>query len=209
MTDAGADVSLERARDLPLLWLDALRDVASRSAHDLKNVLNGVAVNLEVARSRSARGGDVATVAPFAATAAAEFERATTMVEAMLALCRPTQQPVDVAELLFRLGGLLGGPEGERVTLPPRLSGGRGVFTSAPSDGVAAVLARALLAATADDGTAMCEMRCERGILVHVRRTTGDVPPLDAELTAAVFPHGIRAVRTGPEMQIFFPSLAP
>jgi hypothetical protein len=46
-------------------------------AHDVRNALNGVAVNLEVARSRAARGADVAQVAPFLETAAQQLDSAT------------------------------------------------------------------------------------------------------------------------------------
>ena len=46
-------------------------------AHDVRNALNGVAVNLEVARSRAQRGVDVAGIAPFMETAAEQLELAT------------------------------------------------------------------------------------------------------------------------------------
>ena len=45
-------------------------------AHDVRNALNGVAVNLEVARSRAARGADVSQVAPFIETAAQQLDAA-------------------------------------------------------------------------------------------------------------------------------------
>jgi hypothetical protein len=43
-------------------------------AHDVRNALNGVAVNLEVARGRAGRGVDIADVAPFLETAAQQLE---------------------------------------------------------------------------------------------------------------------------------------
>lgn len=46
-------------------------------AHDVRNALNGVAVNLEVARSRARRGVDIAEVAPFIETAAQQLDVAT------------------------------------------------------------------------------------------------------------------------------------
>ena len=46
-------------------------------AHDVRNALNGVAVNLEVARSRAQRGVDTGDVAPFLETAAQQLELAT------------------------------------------------------------------------------------------------------------------------------------
>ena len=46
-------------------------------AHDVRNALNGVAVNLEVARSRAERGADVTQVAPFIETAVQQLDAAT------------------------------------------------------------------------------------------------------------------------------------
>jgi hypothetical protein len=45
--------------------------------HDVRNALNGVAVNLEVARSRAERGADVTQVAPFIETAVQQLDAAT------------------------------------------------------------------------------------------------------------------------------------
>ncbi len=45
--------------------------------HDVRNALNGVAVNLEVARSRAARGADATQVAPFIETAVQQLDAAT------------------------------------------------------------------------------------------------------------------------------------
>jgi hypothetical protein len=45
-------------------------------AHDVRNALNGAAVNLEVARSRAQRGIDVAQVAPYIDTAAQQLDAA-------------------------------------------------------------------------------------------------------------------------------------
>jgi hypothetical protein len=45
-------------------------------AHDVRNALNGVAVNLEVARSRAQRGTDVTQVTPFLETAVQQLESA-------------------------------------------------------------------------------------------------------------------------------------
>src|SRR5512142_641787 len=80
----------------------AFGGLADRAAHGIKNQLNAVAVNVEVVRARSARGGDAVAVASFADTAANEFERSATVVEALLALVRPEREPVDVGTLLAR-----------------------------------------------------------------------------------------------------------
>jgi signal transduction histidine kinase len=81
----------------PSLWLGALGRLAGRAAHELKNPLNGLALNLEVVRSRSARAGTQgAALAPYAAAAASELERAIPLVEALLVLARPLSSPVDL-----------------------------------------------------------------------------------------------------------------
>lgn len=46
-------------------------------AHDVRNALNGVAVNLEVARGRAQRGTDVAQLTPFLTSAVEQLDAAT------------------------------------------------------------------------------------------------------------------------------------
>ena len=79
--------------------------MADRAAHEIRNPLNGLAVNLEVVRSRAARaggggggagGGDLASVGRFAESAAGELERAAELVQALLELARPMTGPVDL-----------------------------------------------------------------------------------------------------------------
>ena len=55
---------------LSALWLVTLQRLTDRTAHDIRNALNGVAVNLEVVRSRAARGADGSAIASFATAAA-------------------------------------------------------------------------------------------------------------------------------------------
>src|SRR5690606_24522219 len=60
-------------------WLPTLQELAGRTSHEIKNALNGVAVNLEVLRSRLERGageGDAvaASVAPFARSASEQLD---------------------------------------------------------------------------------------------------------------------------------------
>jgi signal transduction histidine kinase len=93
----------------PSLWLGALGRLAGRAAHELKNPLNGLALNLEVVRSRSARAGTQgAALAPYAAAAASELERAIPLVEALLALARPLSTPVDLRVAMQPLVALYG-----------------------------------------------------------------------------------------------------
>jgi hypothetical protein len=66
---------------------DDLQGELSRLSHDVKNALHGVAVNLEVARSRAARGPvDPAQIAPFLDSAAQQLETATQLHKQLAAL---------------------------------------------------------------------------------------------------------------------------
>src|SRR3954469_17439525 len=86
------------------LWLATLQRALGRASHDVKDALNGVAVNLEVVRGRAARPDARAdAVAPFADAAAQQLERLTTLIEAVLALGRAERQPADVAVTLRRI----------------------------------------------------------------------------------------------------------
>lgn len=79
-------------------WLAALQRLAGRVAHEIKNPLNAVAVNVEVVRSRCERGNvEPSAVVPFATAAAREVERVSRLVDALLAAIRPA--PHDLAVL--------------------------------------------------------------------------------------------------------------
>jgi signal transduction histidine kinase len=74
-----------------------LQSLANRAAHEIRNPLNGLALNLEVVRSRAARGtGDLASIGRFADSASSESERAAELVQALLELARPLTGPVDL-----------------------------------------------------------------------------------------------------------------
>jgi signal transduction histidine kinase len=126
-------------------WLQALQRLAGRVAHEIKNPLNAVTVNLEVVRSRCERGNvEAAAVLPFATAAASELERVTRLVDALLALARPAHP--DLAALA--------GPVITVYDALARAEGGSvGMDLSGGSTGIdmAADEARAALAATLDD----------------------------------------------------------
>lgn len=97
------------AEDAGVLWLATLQRALARASHDVKDALNGVSVNLEVVRSRSARPDTSASaVAQFAEAAGQQLERLTTLIEAVLALGRADREPVDVGLTLRRIATLCG-----------------------------------------------------------------------------------------------------
>jgi signal transduction histidine kinase len=125
-------------------WVGALQNLAGRVAHEIKNPLNAVAVNLEVVRSRCERGNvEPPAILPFATAAAGELERVTRLVEALLALARPARR--DLAALagpVITLYDALASAEGGSVELD--LSEGATGIDMAADD------ARAALAVTLD-----------------------------------------------------------
>jgi hypothetical protein len=160
------------AGDAGMLWLATQQVIAARIAHEYKNTLNGVAVNLEVVRSRLARAAAGASGSgpaygsgqgqgslSFAETASAEFERLSAQSEALLALIRPVRAPADVAHVAAQLAVLLGmaaGRDGGSLTVEGTDDGG--ARTSMDAVTVRLVVAQAMLAAL-EEGSAH-EVRC-------------------------------------------------
>jgi len=93
--------------DARVLWLAMVQRLMGRAAHDVKDSLNGVAVNLEVIRSRASReGAPAASIAQFADAAGQQLERLTSLLDALLAVARPEREPVDVGSALRRVATL-------------------------------------------------------------------------------------------------------
>ncbi len=77
-------------------WLPQLTEVIRGSAHETRNTLNGVVVNLEVVRSRLARAaGDSQDVLPFAEQAMAQAEESVKLNEAVGSLLLLISAAVD------------------------------------------------------------------------------------------------------------------
>ena len=218
MTDAGAALS-DASRtsggrpDTPprpgdesaALWADTLQSLANVVAHDLRNALNAVAVNLEVVRSRSARGAEASAIAPFAATASTNFETAAAAAEALLALVRPEPGRVDIAAVVTRLARVLAvrARGGLQVS---DLSDGRAA-TSAPPDIVRTAVARSVLAAVDGDEGAACEIAVDDGIFLRVTGATRVPPPPDSDLVAAALEQGIRITPRERSIELRFPAV--
>jgi signal transduction histidine kinase len=144
--------------DVAALWLTAQQEIADRAAHELRNSLNGVAVNLEVVRSRLQRKTpDMAAIAPFAETASGAMEDLSALAEAFLTLARPARQPADVGSILKCLFTVLEplarrAHEDIRFRPPPP---GDGV-TGAPADVTRLVLASVTLEALKRPASVSC-----------------------------------------------------
>jgi hypothetical protein len=66
--------------------LDIVREITRRAGHEIRNALNGVAVNVEVVRSRVTREGAATEVASFAERAASQIGEASALTDGLLAL---------------------------------------------------------------------------------------------------------------------------
>ena len=64
----------------------AVREILRRAGHELRNALNGVAVNVEVVRSRADREGSPQELASFAERASAQVGEASALADGLLAV---------------------------------------------------------------------------------------------------------------------------
>ena len=201
--DPGADVSS--------LWLETLQRLAERAAHEIKGALNGVALNVEVARSRSARpGAEASAVAPYAAAAQQQLEVLTAQTEALLALARPSRGRCDVGLLLGRFADLavpIARGAGGDLRVAPLPDVGDAVTRVAP-EAVRLAIGAAVLAAIDGASRAAVDVSIElsraEGIVVALRRADGAPVRLPAEVAAVVAEAGVRAEEQSNEIRLAF-----
>ena len=90
--------------------LETVREITRRAGHEIRNALSGVAVNVEVVKSRAARGDGAEALSPFADRAALEVGVASALTDGLLGL---------VSSVLTAQA------EGSLRTLPPTGNGSR------------------------------------------------------------------------------------
>ena len=102
-----------------------MREIIRRSGHEIRNALNGVAVNVEVVRSRSGREGPARAGADsFAQRAAAGAVKASDLTNGTLAI-------IDVVLVAAANGGLRSKPGyGDASELEVMIYGDRAVLVS-------------------------------------------------------------------------------
>ena len=187
------------------LWLVTLQRLTDRTAHDIRNALNGVAVNLEVVRSRAARGLDGTAVASFATAAATQFEVLTAQADALIALLRPARGSTDLGALLGRLVALVGSAGKGTITLDVPMSSGSVASTADPT-ATRLVLSAALLAAMDREGQTTCRLGTEEAATVYIECYDGGPIRLADEISAAVKKAGISLAPAAQGITISFPS---
>ncbi|HYS69356.1 MAG TPA: hypothetical protein VEM14_03895, partial [Gemmatimonadaceae bacterium] len=92
----------------------AVREIIRRAGHELRNALNGVAVNVEVVRSRLGREGSPLDLTSFAERASAQVGEASALADGLLALVGPLLAS-STPETLKAAGG--GHGAGSRIEL--------------------------------------------------------------------------------------------
>jgi hypothetical protein len=198
------------ARSIDELWLDVLQRVCARTAHELKGALNGVAVNLEVVRSRSSRpDAAAASVATFASSAADQLDAVVDMSEALLALARAPREPVDVCDTVACLTSLLA-PSARadggslRVELPSRDVAGTTVRTR--GNVVRLVIGASLLTALSRKGDIRCKVNAGEEMVVHVECADAEGPlELPPDVLAAAATTEITVHSEGHSILLAFP----
>jgi hypothetical protein len=201
------------------LWLGVFQRLCDATAHQFKGALNGVAVNLEVVRSRSGRGdADVSALRPFAEAAAAELESVIQSAEAMLALARSARGPADVARITRDVAVLVsrGEPGGAAETQDGdgrRLTVEKGVerlgTTSAPTSAARLAIAAVLLAALEASKDVVCSAVDEAGgpaIRVSLGERDGSRIALSDEVVSAAYSAGVHLDISESGATITFPT---
>lgn len=196
-------------RHVERLWLAELQRLADGAAHELRNALNGVAVNLEVIRSRSAREGAAAgTLGSFAGAAAEQLDQVIAMTEALVGLARPLVQPPAVGRVADQVVALLrpaAAARGGRISLVVEGEGA----TRTTADVVRLLVGgaiRLLAEAAADGGDVECRVRPVAGVELQVTGAGARVGRLDEELQRVADAHAVRVAATAGAITMTFPA---
>lgn len=187
--------------DIEVLWFRMLQRVVDLSAHEIKDSLNGVSLNLEVVKSRSRREGTAASdVAEFAAAAGSQLETLIERTEALVFLGRPPKRgsDVDVALTLRHLAALLvpaAGADGIRMSV----SGWeRAMPTTASAEAVRLGIGAGLLQLAQKGG--FCRPEATSGAVVRFSHESAETCSLDSAIAASLAEQNIliqRADRGG------------
>jgi signal transduction histidine kinase len=180
-------------RDDAALWLAAQHAVAARAAHEIKNALNGVSVNLAVVQSRLRRQQAPESVTRFADTALEQLELLTGQVESLLALVRESPEPVDVGVVARQLSAVLASSGGNGPALTVDAPDAGSARTAAPASVVRAVLAQVAEQVVDGGGGARCTVAPAADGSVRVTVRARAELRVDGPLAAAVAAAGVAA----------------
>lgn len=202
---AAPDVGSSRDGEVERQWLAMLQRLTGGVAHELRNALNGVAVNLEVVRSRSGREGLAASaLGSFAGSASDQLEQVIAMTDALMALARAGQQPAAIGRTADQVAALIRpvlAASGGALELVVEGDGTTGVPVTAARLFVAATLLAAV-SATRENGAAKesgaslsCRVRSasgkDAGVELRVEGAFARTPTLDPTLRTLAKEYGV------------------
>jgi signal transduction histidine kinase len=190
---------------LDQLWLATLQDVAGRAAHEVRDALNGVSLNLEVVRSRTAKGSATSDVGQFVNDAVSQLETLGARAEALLFLARgPRAKHTDVSRVLRHLAALLV-PAAKADQIKLVVTGAEKPAESNVAEvAVSLGLAKGLLALIKEGG-GKCRLDAGPDPVVRFSHESA-VISLDGDTSAVLAEHGIRLQSDGPELSLTFPA---
>jgi signal transduction histidine kinase len=218
---AAPDAAVSRDGEVERHWLATLQRLTSGVAHELRNALNGVAVNLEVVRSRAAREGLAASaLGSFAGSASDQLEQVIAMTDALMALARAGQEPAAIGRTTDQVAALVrpalaanGGAldlvvEGEGTTRLPAAAAR--LFIAATLQ-AAISAARATGDASKESGASLtCRVReaegQEKGVELRVEGAFARTPALDATLATLAREYGVGVVPAESSITSTFPA---
>jgi signal transduction histidine kinase len=210
-----------RDADVERRWLATLQQLTGAVAHELRNALNGVAVNLEVVRSRSGRDGlPASALGSFAGSAAGQLEQVITMTDALMALARAGQEPAALGRTADQVAALVrpvlvanGGSlelavEGEGTTRVPATA--TRLFVAATME-AALDAAREKGTAAKDDHAALsCRVRTasapEHSVELRVEGRFARAPALEAGLAELARDFSVGVVPADDSITLTFPA---
>ncbi len=205
------DMVVHETRDgseLERLWLETLRALANRAAHEVRGALNGVALNLEVVRARAEKPGAAASwVVPFASSAAEQLEVLTGLTEAFISLARGPHRPLDVRTTVGQVVRLLAPAmrsEGGHLELA-EVAGDAATVTSAEPESARLAIAAVLITACTGARRVVCRIVVRDAIILRVEGADGSLvvaPDVDRAVTDA----GIGLVHAQDATIVAFPA---
>jgi len=217
---AAPDVGASRDGEVERRWLAALQQLTGAVAHELRNALNGVAVNLEVVRSRATReGAPASALGSFAGSASGQLEQVIAMTDALLALTRAGQEPAAVGRITDQVAALVrpvlaaaGGAleiavEGDGATRLPAVAAR--LFVAATL--LAAVEAARAASGAPEKATALrgsvrpAEGRV-KGVELRIEGTFARTPALDPEVVRLATEQGVGVVPAESSITSTFPA---
>lgn len=191
-------------------WLETLRALTDRAAHEVRGALNGVSLNLEVVRARTDKGvTDRLAVAPFAGAAAEQLAVVTARVEALLALTRAARAPIEVRAIATQVVTLLAPAmrsDGGSLELLPD-DGDASTVTTAEPDAVRLAVGAVLLAAGRPRAALLCRIVVRDAIILQVEGVA-DSSGVAADIVRAAADAGIGIEHHQDAFLVAFPAQA-